>query len=138
MATTAPAAKDTRAVTDLEAYQIVAKVFSKTIADQVIDALKKLQDPHVFDTAVRSLGREQGREEVESIAPIDLYNGFWSLYNGCFMDLNWANDSAVPPQTALIVENLEPTQQPVSLDKGQPRGFGFGVDLGPFSFHVGV
>jgi hypothetical protein len=132
---TTPATSTAQSITDHEAYEIVAKIFSKSIADQVTEALKKLQDPNTFRQATRSLQQEQAREEVDRFDPMDLYNGFWTLYTGCTMDLAWANDAAVPSKSAVMVEPLGPTQQPISVEDAKPRG-GFGIGVGPFSFHV--
>ncbi|MEU4896207.1 hypothetical protein AB0B12_26205 [Streptomyces sp. NPDC044780] len=137
MATTS--APKTRSVTDQEAYEFIAKLFSKKLTDQIAEALAGLREPQTFVPAVRSMGRQQGLEVVDKIDLMDLYNGFWSLYNGVDLDLSWSNDAGLPQKSYEVVEEIAPTQKPVPMsDDPSKRLFDISFDWGPFhgSIHI--
>ncbi|MEU4496971.1 hypothetical protein AB0F96_26895 [Streptomyces sp. NPDC023998] len=138
MATTHRTAETARAVTDHEAYSFVAELFSLGMAEGIKKTLKKLEDPDIFAQAVRDAAREQSLVEDSVPDPMDLYNGFWTLYTGTDMNFNWRNDAGVPSRSVLTTEQLKAVQQPVSLDDGQPRSKNFGISLGFMGASIGV
>ncbi|MCP9985760.1 hypothetical protein LUX01_02650 [Streptomyces sudanensis] len=134
-----PQEKEARSLTERDAYELITKLFSKTISDQITEALRKLRDPESFSVTVRDLGREQKVKDVDMLDPDALYDGFWKLYTGCNMDLSWSNSSGVPTKSFEIVEEIAPSRKPAPpSDDDLQRFLDIEFDWGPFhgSIHI--
>ncbi|MFH9568929.1 hypothetical protein ACH4MG_00035 [Streptomyces sp. NPDC017454] len=120
--------------TDNAVFQLVANEFSLALAEGIKKALEKLQNPESFDRMLREVVRERGLEDVpdSTIA----FAGFWNVYRGCAVDIDWLNDSGEPSRSAQVVKELKAADN--ALADGPQARWGIGIGFGPIQvgFHT--
>lgn len=114
--------------TDYTGFRTVVDVVSNELSNAIAEILRKLKDPHSFETTVRYLADRQGVSHTVDDAG-SLYDAFWNTVTGLQTEISWSNAVGVPERSKSYVEQIKPVPADTPLPDGHGSSRWWGREL---------